>query len=558
LRAPAGGVLCLALLVALAVAAFAPAAAKGAPEDVGFEGPSSSGSGSAPTGSKPESKLWWNDGSWWTSMWHPGSAEFRIFELEQGSQTWTDTGVALDDRPGTRADVLWDGAAGKLYVASHRFSESPESGFPSRLYRFSYDAGTDRYRRDSGFPVEINDFRTETLVIEKDSSGQLWATWVQGGKVWVNRTLCNPSCNDASWGAAFPLPTAAVKPDDISSLIAFGGNRLGVMWSNQNNWTFGFAIHTDSQADEVWSLETALSGTQLSDDHINLKKDSAGRVYAAVKTSKSSSTDPLTMLLVRQAGGGWSSHVFGLKSDNHTRPIVAIDEEHGVVHMYATSSGAGGSIVEETAPLDAISFDPGRGAAVIKDADGRVNNASSTKQNPTSATGLVVLAHSRNLHYMHSFQSLGGGDDPPPPPPPPPPGPPGEKPSRCTIRGTPGADVLVGTPGPDVICGRGGHDVLLGRGGADVLIGGRGRDVLEGERGRDVLLGGPSRDALAGGREGDRLVGGGSRDVLRGNRGRDVLVSRDGRPDVVHGGPAADRARVDRGLDTVRSVAELF
>lgn len=337
--APAGGVLCLVLLLALAVGALAPAAAEAAPEDVGFEGPSSSGSGSAPTGSKPESKLWWNDGSWWASMWHPESAEFHIFKLEQGSQTWTDTGVALDDRPGTRADVLWDGAAGKLYVASHRFSESPASGYPSRLYRFSYDAGTDRYSRDSGFPVEINDFRTETLVIEKDSSGQLWATWVHGGKVWVNRTICNPSCNDASWDTAFSFD-AEVTSDDISSLIAFGGNQLGVMWSNQNNWTFGFAIHTDSQADEVWSLETALSGTQLSDDHINLKKDSAGRVYAAVKTSKSSSTDPLTMLLVRQAGGGWSSHVFGLKRDNHTRPIVAIDEEHGVVHMYATSSGA--------------------------------------------------------------------------------------------------------------------------------------------------------------------------------------------------------------------------
>jgi trimeric autotransporter adhesin len=413
LGAPKGGVLCLALL--LAVGALAPAAANAAPGDIGFEGPSSTGSGSAPTGSKPESKLWWNDGFWWASMWHPGSADFHIFKLDQGSQAWTDTGVALDDRPGTRADVLWDSAAGKLYVASHRFSESPANGYPSRLYRFSYNAATDTYTRDSGFPVTINNFRTETLVIEKDSSGQLWATWVQGGKVWVNRSICNPACNDASWGAAFSLPTSAVKSDDISSVIAFGGDRIGIMWSNQNNWTFGFAIHSDSQADDVWSLETALSGNQLSDDHINVKKDSAGRVYAAIKTSKSSSSDPLTMLLVRSAGGGWSSHVFGLKRDNHTRPIVEIDEEHGVVHMYATDSGAGGSIVEKTAPLNAISFAPGKGPAVIKDADGKVNNASSTKQNPTSATGLVVLAHSSNIHYMHSFQPLdgSGGGTPP-------------------------------------------------------------------------------------------------------------------------------------------------
>src|ERR671915_781356 len=166
-----------------------PGGRRRAPGDIGFEGPSSVGAGSAPTGSKPESKLWWNDGFWWASMWHAASGDFHIFRLDQGTQTWVDTGVALDDRPSTRADTLWDGAAGKLYVASHRFSESPATGFPSRLYRFSYDAATNTYTRDSGFPVLINNFRTETLVIDKDSTGQLWATWVQGGKVWVNRTL---------------------------------------------------------------------------------------------------------------------------------------------------------------------------------------------------------------------------------------------------------------------------------------------------------------------------------------------------------------------------------
>jgi hemolysin type calcium-binding protein len=543
-----------ALLAVLSLALFAlPAVANAAPGDIGFEGPTTTGGGGGASGEKPESKLWWNDGFWWGSMWHAASGDFHIFRLEEGSQSWVDTGVALDDRPATRADTLWDGAAGKLYVASHRFSESPASGHPSRLYRFSYEAATNTYTRDAGFPVLINNFRTETLVIDKDSSGQLWATWVQGGKVWVNRSLCNPACNDASWGTAFALPVAAVKGDDISSLIAFGGDRVGVLWSNQNNWTFGFAIHSDSQADEVWSLETALAGTQLSDDHINLKTDSGGRVYAAIKTSKTANPDPLTMLLVRQAGGGWSSHVFGREQDNHTRPIVVLDEQHGIVHMYATDSGSGGAIVEKTTPMSAISFPTGKGTPVIKDADGQVNNATSTKQNVNSTTGLVVLAASNNWHYMHSFQALGGGPSPPPPP-----EPPGETSGRCTIRGTPGDDVLVGTRGADVICGRGGRDVLLGRGGADVLFGGWGRDVLEGGPGRDVLYGGPSRDSLAGGSYGDRLVGGRSRDVLRGDRGRDVLVARDGRPDLVHGGPAFDRARVDRGLDTVRSIAELF
>ena len=44
------------------------------------------GAQSALTGEKPESKLWWNDGSWWASMWsQPSSAAYHIFRLNLGS-----------------------------------------------------------------------------------------------------------------------------------------------------------------------------------------------------------------------------------------------------------------------------------------------------------------------------------------------------------------------------------------------------------------------------------------------------------------------------------------
>jgi PKD repeat protein len=402
-----------ALLVVLGFA-FAPAA--GAQTgDVGYEGPSSAGAGSAPTGSKPESKLWWNDGFWWASMWDTASADFHIFKLNQGTQTWTGTGVALDDRPSTRADVVWDAAAGKLYVASHRFSESPASGYPSRLYRYSYSASTDTYTRDSGFPVTINNFRTETLVIDKDSTGQLWATWVEGGKVWVNASVCNPACNDARWGTAFSVNPANVNSDDISSVIAFGDNKIGVMWSNQATSTDYFAFHSDSAADNVWTIENALQGPGLADDHLNLKTDSSGRVYAAVKTSKSGSSDPLNMLLVRSTGGSWSSHVFGLVRDHHTRPIVLLDEANGLVRMFATAPESGGTIYEKTSPMNAISFAGGLGTPIVKDADNEVNNVTSTKQNLNASTNLAVLAHSGAGRYFHSFVSLagGGGGGPP-------------------------------------------------------------------------------------------------------------------------------------------------
>jgi hypothetical protein len=57
--------------------------------------------------------------------------------------------------------------------------------------------------------------------------------------------------------------------------------------------------------------------------------------------------------------------------------------------------------------------------------------------------------------------------------------------ARCTIVGTPRADVLRGTSKRDVICGLGGNDRIYGRGGNDVLLGGPGKDRLNGGPGTD-------------------------------------------------------------------------
>jgi len=206
-----------ATLIGLFLFALAiPTVVSADPGDVGFQGPSGTGAGASPTGSKPESKLWFNDGSWWASFWDTGTSDYYIWKLDRTTETWSRTGTRLDDRNSTRADILWDGS--KLYVASHNFSESDGSG-ESRLYRYSYNASTDVYTLDAGFPATINTVRSETLVIAKDSTGKLWATWEQGGRIWVNRT----TSGDAAWGTPFMMPAASpVDGDDVSTILAFG------------------------------------------------------------------------------------------------------------------------------------------------------------------------------------------------------------------------------------------------------------------------------------------------------------------------------------------------
>ncbi len=210
----AWSILAACLLVAGSSLAAAPAAVA-APGDIGFEGPSYTGSGSAPTGSKPESKLWFNDGMWWGTLWSTSAAAFHIYRLDLLGQQWIDTGVALDNRTGTRDDVLWDGT--KLYVASHRYSTAPAAGYAVRLFRFSYSSAAKSYTLDPGFPATIHDFKTETFVIDKDTTGRLWATWVQDRQVYVSHS----TTSDAAWTAPFVLPVSgtSVDIDDISSVI---------------------------------------------------------------------------------------------------------------------------------------------------------------------------------------------------------------------------------------------------------------------------------------------------------------------------------------------------
>jgi len=387
----------VATLLALQVAS--PDPADGAPAGQ-YQGPSFAWGPTSPTGSKTESKLWITDGTWWSVM-NVGGTGLRIYRLNPSSQAWQATGVLVDARNTVRSDVLWDGS--KLYVATHVFSESAASGSDSNLYRFSYDGGSDTYALDLGYPAQINDWKTETLVIAKDSTGQLWATWTQQSQVFVNRTLVG----DTGWGMPFALPNGGgLSGDDISSVVSFAG-RIGIMWSDQSDDQMKFASHADDDLSDTafTAPEVAVSGSNMADDHINLKADASGRVYAATKTSASSSAQPFLLLNVRDTSGRWTTTVFGTKADNHTRPTIVLDEQKRRLYYFATWDQSGGVIYMKETSMDAPSFGSGRGTPVIEATD--VNNATSTKQSVDESTGLVVQASADSTDlYWHYWNPL--------------------------------------------------------------------------------------------------------------------------------------------------------
>jgi PKD repeat protein len=137
-------------------------------------------------------------------------------------------------------------------------------------------------------------------------------------------------------------------------------------------------------------------------------------VFAVTKTSDTSGSDPLILLNVRATTGAWSTHVVGRYSDGYTRPIVQLDEQNGRVHVIMTCGSTGGSICQKTSPLGAIAFGMGAATTIIRDESApELNDVTSTKQNLSGATGLVVMASQEAARtYWHTDLPLGG---PPPP-----------------------------------------------------------------------------------------------------------------------------------------------
>lgn len=365
-----------------------------------------------PTEDKPESKLWFNDGIWWGVMWDPNDAIYRIYRFDAGTQCWSSVGPNVDERPESAQDCLWDGS--KLYVASraklsHDTATGPKN---ARLYRYSYNPGTKTYTLDSGFPVTFNDEKTETLVLVKDSTGQLWATWTKSGKVWINRTLGN----DLTWGNPFLLPVQGgdADSDDISAMIAFDGNKIGVMWSNQVDKKGYFAVHRDSNSDLDWEpREVAVSegNENVFDDHINLaERPSTGELVAAIKTNMDGTNKPLIYLLKRRTNGAWEKFVVAVGSDHLTRPMVLVDSETDSIYVFASRFTSPRRIELKVTHFDNPSFATGPGRVFIYgENDTAINNVKSTKQNVNSATGILGIASDHSTrYYLHNYLSLGG------------------------------------------------------------------------------------------------------------------------------------------------------
>ncbi len=419
------GVLTIVMFVAVLLGQIHPQSTLAANPNVGYpDDPFGNLPGSAPTADKPQSKLWFNDGAWWSVMFNTGDSTYHIYRLTWPNK-WVPTATLADDRPLAHADCLWDGT--HLYIATTLSNVETNAANQGRLYRYSYAGGV--YTLDSGFPAVMMTKNVESLTIDKDTIGMLWITFTSGSRVYVDHS----TTDDATWATPFIIPdlgqtgATSLNIDDISSLVAYhdhNGNSIGVLWSNHTKpSSMFFSYHKDGDPDTTWApIETIYTAQCAADDHINLKSlqsDPSGAIYAAVKTSfgdpgcGGSSSSPLLNLVVRRPNNKWDVATFGTVGDDHTRPLVLLDTVNRMVYMFATSPTKCGVIYMKSTSMDTLSFAPGKGTPFISSSIYTcINNATSTKQTVNPTTGLVVLASDETKKtYLHNAIALGS---PPP------------------------------------------------------------------------------------------------------------------------------------------------
>ncbi|MCZ6702540.1 MAG: Ig-like domain-containing protein, partial [Ignavibacteria bacterium] len=346
---------------------------------------------------KNQSKIWKHDNIWWSVISVQGGT--YIYHLSGNS--WV-RGLQLTTLiTKFKADTKVDGDTTHILL----FRDAINSKFIS----VEYVTASKEYIVPGSGPglvtLTLGTGDVNSATIDKDSNGRIWLAYdaETPGKPQKHDILVQWSDSPySSWNG--PHYLTRVNFDDICSVTAFTTNgtpRIGVLSSNQTVNKFHFRSHTDGNDPTSWSgFETAASGSDITDNHINLAVHSDGTIYSAIKTNLDSGKEITIGLLVRKPDGTWN--LYNVTTGSGTRPIVVLDESNNRVYVFYTKNSTGaGDIVYRYSNADNISF-----STIHYTIDGGTNNnVTSTKQNFTDE---VVVLYSDNNKI---WRSVTAGND---------------------------------------------------------------------------------------------------------------------------------------------------
>lgn len=280
-----------------------------------------------PTQDKPQSKLWFSNGSWWTIL--PDSLGPSVWQRKGGIWTRNNLlGIQLQGFPGKGDVFSLKNDQFIVLIGDCRIN----------FVHLKTDSEGIQMENASSIPIPENCHQIETATIVQDSQGKLWVAsdWNEQILVWYSVD------RGKTWSKPIQIG-GGISADDIS-VISRTIDGISVIWSNQ----LEDAIYEKTLLNGTsnWLPEIIVSkGNKTADDHLNTTLLQDGRLILVSKNSLDRIGEPQFVLRVRSLEGKWADLPFEDLSQNSspTRPVITQLPNNQLIEIHTEGLQNGGS-----------------------------------------------------------------------------------------------------------------------------------------------------------------------------------------------------------------------
>ncbi len=335
-------------------------------------------------------QMWIIDNTWWGAF---SDASTGIYFYKLVGSGFVKGDFIDPNFAAGQPDTLWNGS--ELFILVQ------QSGSLAKLYKYTYSSGSGSFAIIGGFPIDLplNGLADPgALALHQDSTGKLWATYTSGTNVYV---IWSTSADHLTWdttGFILAADLSTTTPE-ATTITHFGGDKIGVVWGNQNLVEYAFRFHRDGALETDWSpkevIDCCSSEGRVADNHISLRAAPDGRLFAVLKDSIGNGH---LHLYVRSVDGSWGQKT-DIDSDpltQATRPVLALDPETDHAYVIYRNSTDGQTYISRTAMSS-----PGFGLRCVFLTHG--TNPTSTKQYVNGSTGLVAADSDKDINKVQQI-----------------------------------------------------------------------------------------------------------------------------------------------------------
>ena len=334
------------------------------------------------------SQMWIIDGVWWgafSDLSGDLGTGIYFYKVDVDRRRFVKGDFIDDNFIAGKPDTIWNGK--ELFILIF------QTGSLARLYKYKYVPDTETYILHTGFPVDVAlSGGASDIAFAQDSTGKLWAVYTDMLNANV-RAIWSTSSDHKKWNTTGKILGAPLATDteEAATVVHFGGNMIGVVWSNQLLGKIRSRFHRDKDPELNWDPSKTIDCCEgipgVADNHLSLRALPDGRLFLIAKDDLG--LEGRLHLYVRSAKGSWGEKILVDPDPTAapTRPTLAIDLENEEAYVIYRNTTQGGRIFFVRTGLKHPAFSE---PCIFIDAD--VNSPTSTKQAVDGKTGLVAVA----------------------------------------------------------------------------------------------------------------------------------------------------------------------